>query len=349
MPRTLTSLATWSRTRQPVWVPAPRSVIEPVAAGVSENDLEMPAAFANLAAPPVFISGSARSGTTWTYDMFARHPDVHGVCESWILSQTHGITSVLTQTYWDQDAKRYWEAQLDVPVGAIQLLPYQEVIRDLRDLVAGWLVRGKEDRHRYLVAKEPIDIRATSILFPEARFVHVIRDGRNVALSMKRASETWDPTMGVGLPMSVRAEGWRRQVENVRAHRDALGGRYLEVRYEAMLADPVAAIRTLFEFSGIEHDEDLALSISRSTNLSSYDDKARTSGFRGGGQRGSWAHAFSIRDAVGFHRAAGSLLIELGYEPDRRWLRAPLSAWGRALLRSVGPARVSKAAAAAEH
>ena len=204
-----------------------------------------------------------------------------------------------------------------------------------------------DEGQRYLVAKEPIDVRATSILFPEARFVHVVRDGRSVALSMRRASETWDPTMGVGLPMSVRADAWRRQVENIRAHRDALPDRYLEVRYETMRADPVAAIRTLFDFSGIEYDQDLALSISRSTDLSSYGETARRSGFRGGGEGRSWASEFSVRDAVGFHRAAGSLLLELGYEADRTWLRAPLSATGRALLRSHKRARGLEQAAPA--
>lgn len=307
----------------------------------------MPAAFAELAAPPLFICGAARSGTTWTYDMFERHPEVHGVCESWILNQTHGVTSILAQPYWDVNAKRYWEARVDVPFGAIQLLRYQEVVRDLGDLVAGWLVRGMDDRHRYLVAKEPIDIRATSILFPEARFVHVVRDGRSVALSMKRASETWDPTMGVGLPMSVRAEVWRRQVENVRSHRDALTDHYLEVAYETMRADPVAAIRTLFDFSGIEYDRDLAVSIGRSTDLSSYGDAARRSGFRGGGEGRPWAREFSVRDALGFQRAAGGLLMELGYEPNRTWLWAPLLARSRS--RRLGRASKQAAPATIEH
>ncbi len=222
---------------------------------------------------------------------------------------------------------------MDVPFGAIQLLPYEEVVRGLRDLVAGWLVRGMNDRHRYLVAKEPLDVVATSILFPEARVVHVVRDGRSVALSMKRASETWDPPMGVGLPMSVRAKAWRFQVENIRSHRDGLTDRYLEVRYETMRADPVAAVHTLFDFTGIEYEQDLALAISRSTDLSSYGGAARRSGFRGMGETRPWAREFSVRDAVGFHRTAGNLLVELGYEPDRRWLWAQLSATARSLLR----------------
>ena len=341
IPALLRSLVSSSRTGQPVWVPAPRAVVEPAAAGIPEHDLLMPAAFEPLAAPPVFICGCARSGTTWTYDIFERHPEVHGICESWILNQTHGVTSILTQDYWDVKAQRYWETRVDVPFGAIQLLPYKEVIRDLRELVAGWLVRGMAEHQRYLVAKEPIDVRATSVLFPEARFVHVIRDGRSVALSMKRASETWDPSMGVGLPMSVRAEAWRRQVENVRAHRDALGDRYLEMRYETIRADPVAAIRTLFDFSGIECDADLAVSIGQAVDLSSYGESVRRSGFRGGGQARQWAREFSLRDALGFQRAAGDLLTELGYEPDSSWRWATLPARDGALSRLRRTVRAS--------
>lgn len=302
-----------------VWVPAPREIIDPAAAGADEQQLEMPGAFARLSAPPLFICGSARSGTTWTFDLFDRHPEVGAICESWILSQTHGVTSILSQPYWDEGGKRSWEKTVDVPFGAVQLLPYDEVVRDLGDLVSRWLTKGVGDSQRYLVAKEPIDIRATAILFPEARFIHVIRDGRNVALSMKRASESWDPSMGVGLPMGLRAESWRRQVENIRNHRESLGHRYMEIHYEEMRADVIGAMRAMFDFAGVQYDDSLLQEIAHSTQLSSYEESARRSGFRGGGENHGWRDVFSTRDAWDFHRTAGGLLIDLGYETDARW------------------------------
>lgn len=285
----------------------------------------MPRAFEPLAGPPVFVCGSARSGTTWTFDIFDRHPEVFAVCESWLFTQTHGMTSVLAQEYWDLDTRLAWQQRVDVPFGAVQLLPYEEMRRELGELLARWLMRNVQPEHRFVVAKEPLDVGAAAILFPQARFIHVIRDGRDVVLSMRRASETWDPSMGVGLPTGVRALTWRAQLESIRAHRDALGDRYLEVRYESMRADPRSAIRTLFGFAGLPCDDRIVAATADATRLSNYDGRARRSGFRGGGERGDWRAAFGPRDALAFHRAAGDLLVELGYERDARWVAAALA------------------------
>ena len=300
-----------------MWVPAPLRVVEPAAAGVDPSELSSPAAFERLAAPPVFICGSARSGTTWTVDLFERHPEVRAVCESWILCQTHGVTSILAQEYWDVRARQAWAERVDVPFGAVQLVPYADVIRDVGDLVARWLVHDMPPEQRFLVAKEPLDVQAAAILFPEARFVHVIRDGRDVALSMRRASETWDPTMGVRLPMELRAEAWRRQVESIRVHRDRLGDRYFEIRYEDMRSDPVAALRALFDFSEIPYDESLLEDIRTTTELWSYGETSRKSGFRGGASKRGWQSSFTRRETRSFDRVAGHLLEELGYHRDR--------------------------------
>lgn len=279
---------------------------------------------ARLASPPVFITGSARSGTNWTLDLFAQHHEVCAITESWVLSQTHGVTSILAQAEWDPAVSQDAFERVGIRHAGVQLLPYQEMVRELGDLLAGWLMRPVRAEQRFLVAKEPLDVGAAAILFPEARVIHVIRDGRDVALSMRRASETWDPSMGRDLPMSWRAEAWRRQVENARAFRELLGDRYLEVRYEDLKADVKGAAKRLFEFSRIPYDDAVLDRIASETKLSSYSDKVRASSFRGPGQSGAWQREFSLRDAVGFSRAAGDLLVELGYERNKHWWREAL-------------------------
>lgn len=325
----------WRRAH--MWLPAPRTVVEPRTAGVDPGEIGNPAAFERLSAPPVFICGSARSGTTWTLDLFERHPEVRAVCESWILCQTHGVTSILSQEYWDVRARQAWAERVDVPFGAVQLLPYAEMVRDVAALVARWLVRDMSAEQRFLVAKEPLDVQAAAILFPDARFVHVIRDGRDVALSMRRASETWDPTMGVGLSMEFRAEAWRRQVESIRIHRESLGERYLEIRYEEMRTDPLEALRTLFTFSDIPYDDNLLERIRGGTDLSSYGEASRKSGFRGGSASRSWESELSWREARRFDRVAGDLLAELGYVSARNRPAARPARLSRA-TRGRGPA-----------
>jgi hypothetical protein len=309
--------------RVPIWIPAPRRTVDPVQAGVDPSAIAPPEAIARLAAAPVFIAGSARSGTTWTLDLFAAHPEVAAVTEPWILNQTHGVTSVMTQDTWIPGVRDAVFESVGLPHAAAALMPYEVMVRDLADLVATWLMRAAEPQHRFLVVKEPIDVRAVATMFPGARFIHVVRDGRNVALSMRRASESWDPSMGAGLPMSVRAEAWRRQLENVRAHRAWLGDRFLEVRYEDIRADVAAATRKLYDFAGIPYDDALLADVRAKTDLANQPEAARSSGFRGGGARSGWRKEFSLRDAAGFDRAAGDLLVELGYERNRRWWLRP--------------------------
>lgn len=307
-----------------MWDPAPEQAVDPAVAGIDPARLTMPKALERFAAPPVFICGCARSGTTWTLDLFDRHPEVRAICESWIFSQTRGVTGLLAQPYWSEAEQEGWGKRVDMAFGAVQVLPYEQMVGDLAGLLAGWLAQSASEQHRFLVAKEPLDVGATAILFPQARFVHVIRDGRDVALSMRRASESWDPTMGVDLPIEFRAEAWRRQVRRIRAHREFLGDRYLEIRHEEMKADVVSAMRTLFDFAQIPYDDALLERIRGETELSRSDEAARRSGFRGGSRDGGWQQAFTHRDVFGFSRAAGDLLVELGYEDGRRWLVSSL-------------------------
>jgi hypothetical protein len=139
--------------------------------------------------------------------------------------------------------------------------------------------------------------------------------------------------MGVGLALEFRAEAWRRQVKRIRAHRELLGDRYLELRYEELKADPVRAMRTVFDFSQIPYDHGLLESIRGDTELERYGELARRTGFRGGSREGGWREQFSTRDRLRFSRAAGDLLVELGYEDGRRWLVPGL----RAGTRQRGP------------
>jgi Sulfotransferase family len=303
------------------WVPAPRYVVSPALAGIDPDRLEMPDAFAGLAAPPVFITGSARSGTTFTLDVFAQHPEVCTILESWLLTQTHGLTSIFAQPEWEPRVRENAMERVGQRRAAVQLLSYEEMVRDVGDLIARWLMRPVRTEHRFVVAKEPLDVQAAATLFPEARFIHVIRDGRDVVLSMRRASESWDPSMGVGLPLIWRAEAWRGQVKNARDYRDLLEGRYLEIRFEDMRSDLASAARTLFDFSGIPYADAVLDRIRAGTELSGYSDAVRDSGFRGRGEVGRWRNDFTIRDAISFNRAAGELLVELGYARDLNWWR----------------------------
>src|SRR5262249_2793019 len=79
-------------------------------------------------------------------------------------------------------------------------------------------------------------------LLPEARFVHLIRDGRDVALSMMRLNAVWAPQTA-----AMAAYRWTSVIAGARE--GARGGRhYLEVRYEDLGLAPEPALRRVRGF-----------------------------------------------------------------------------------------------------
>jgi hypothetical protein len=292
----------------------------PDQAGIALERLSMPKAFEPLAGPPVFIAGVARSGTTWVLDLFERHPEVCAVMETWLFTQTHGVTGVFAQPQWVPEFYEQQRGKSGLDHAAVQLLPYDEMAAELGELVAGWLMRALKPGQRYLVEKGPMDIDAVAAMFPEARFIHVLRDGRDVAMSLDVASKSWAPEVQ-RTSLSVRGMHWAVGVEHARESGRALGDRYIEVRYEDLRADFERSARQLFEFAGVPFDDPLIEQIRSETQLDGYSSATRECSFRGKGRAGGWRDGFTRRDARAFARVAGDLLVELGYAPNGRWWR----------------------------
>jgi hypothetical protein len=168
---------------------------------------------------------------------------------------------------------------------------------------------------------------------PEARFVHIIRDGRDVALSRTKQLSLRPKTV----PDVARR--WRKRVREARRQ----GGRvphYLEVRYERLVAEPEPVLREVCEFIELDFDP-VMLSYhehasERLSELRRDIPAWRTRPPRSAEKRlalhtrtakppdtqriGRWREEMSADDVAGFEREAGDVLEELGYE-----LAAPTS------------------------
>jgi len=141
-------------------------------------------------------------------------------------------------------------------------------------------------------------------------FVHLIRDGRNVALSL----------MDVPRPPRSFAEAaqiWRFRVTAGRADGAALADRYLELRYESLVEDPESSLKQICALASLEytpamldyHREDPAASVPE-RNWGHHRNLARppTAGLR------DWRERMSEADQQLFEAVAGDELSELGYE-----------------------------------
>jgi omega-hydroxy-beta-dihydromenaquinone-9 sulfotransferase len=118
----------------------------------------------------------------------------------------------------------------------------------------------------------PARIGYLTSIFPEARFVHVVRDGRAVVQSLMKVefwqardrmtTPAWENGLGEAdladwerydrAPLALAAVQWRRVVEAAREEaRDLAPDRYAEVRYERFVADPHAVLDDIAAFCGL--------------------------------------------------------------------------------------------------
>jgi LPS sulfotransferase NodH len=267
----------------------------------------------SLAAPPIFVVGMARSGTTWVYSILTSHPEVGGVLESWLFTN-EGVKPLFSASHW--------AAEGQPSTGLGRVMTRQELVSDVRDLVSRWLTRALEPSQRFLVEKSPNHVNSVALiseLVPDARFIHVLRDGRDVAVSVQAASKSWAPLWKktFGGSLEVCAKTWRSAVLNAHRARDELGVPFLEVRYEELKAHPTGAIAEMFDFCSVPYDDTLIERIRRATTFDPRSGGATR--FRRTGRIGEWRQRFSQEDAATFDAVAGDVLVATGYERNRAW------------------------------
>jgi hypothetical protein len=154
-------------------------------------------------------------------------------------------------------------------------------------------------------------------LWPKAKFVHIIRDGRDVCLSMlnwKKAQvgagrlATWTQA-----PVLTTALWWKQRVRLGREDGSALSPElYYEIRYETLVSQPASECAALCDFLGIPYDDAmLKFHEGREKADPNLDAKKGwrplTPGLR------DWRSQMPAEDLERFEAAAGDLLEELGY------------------------------------
>ena len=283
-----------------------------------------------------FVVACGRSGTTLLRAMLERHPSMAIPPESYFpvsLYERHGRSRQVDADSLAADLLanvRFKDWGLDAATAGTALAGAADYPAAMRALYAAYAdARGKT---RYGDKTPPFVLHMDLLarLFPESRFVHVIRDGRDVARSLVETE------FGPGR-ITRAAEVWRRRVERGMASGHTLGpGRYLEIRYESLVADPAATLTEVCRFIGLdlvdemlrpEEAADVAIperERAHHVNLA----KPVTAGLR------DWRRDLSARDVAAVEAVAGELLSRLGYE--RAFPRLPAAARVRA---GVGRAR----------
>jgi sulfotransferase family protein len=278
--------------------------------------------------PFAFIVGCPRSGTTLLGRMVDAHPDIAVIHEGRFVAdwfeRRRGLTpeGIVKPELVDEllayrpfRGVRVDRAELERL--ASEPISYAKFVSAIFDL------HGKAVGKRLVGDKTPHYVRSLDTLnelWPQARFVHLIRDGRDVYLSARSWGKVADRGGSVARfsswdddPVSTGALWWEWQVRLGREAGERLGRElYHEVRYESLVADPAEVCRGVCSFLGIPYDDRmLHFHEGRTVEDPALDAKKSwqpiTPGLR------NWRTEMTEEEVGRFEAASGNLLDELGY------------------------------------
>jgi len=272
--------------------------------------------------PPVFIVGCPRSGTSFLYHLllsaggFATFHTQMNVFD--VLEPIYGDLSVRKNK---QAMMREWLRSKAFHVSGLDAAAIEtKVMAECRNgsdflrIVMGE-VACQQGVDRW-IDSTPTNIPHMLRIhrdFPQAQFVHIIRDARDVALSLDKRQ--WTRPLPWDKKRSLLAAGiyWEWIVRKGRASAAALGPKYMEVHYEALVEQPESTLKRIGEFLG--HDLDYSKIRERSVGsvkkpLTSFNEDLKEGRFT---PVRRWKDKFPEDQLVWFERLAGGYLQELGY------------------------------------
>lgn len=257
---------------------------------------------------PVFLGGAPRSGLTLLRAILDAHPGLSAGPDVWLpamalaerdLGKTLG-TLLEKEFALDPEARR------------------RAFARAISTILGGRAAAAGKAR---TVEKTPLNVLAftdLALLFPDALFVHIVRDGRDVAASLMARAWT-DPRSGNLLPQCASPDGAAQYWSDlaglgVDAER-ALGDRVIRLRYEDLVADSERVLRRLFAFLGEAYSDVVLRFHEREIPLVSVEREGAASLRRplNGDHVARWRRDFDDRAAALVTAIAGARLAALGY------------------------------------
>ena len=270
--------------------------------------------------PFVFIVGCPRSGTTLLQRIVNAHPQIAITPEThWIprlfekrkgLTPEGMVTPELISLLLEQPRFTrlgIGREELLAMIAGGRPVSYSSLVTGLFDSY------GKAQGKALVGDKTPGYVRRMNTLhalWPLARFIHLIRDGRDVYLSM-RHRPLHHPKAGVfdawaEEPVLTAALWWELNVRGGRKAGNSLGpGLYYEMRYESLVAHPREECEALSAFLGLPYDD--AVLRFNETQVKKKARRPITPRLR------DWRAQMAAGDVERFEAAAGGLLDELGY------------------------------------
>lgn len=303
-----------------------------------------------MADPPNihFVISAPRSGSTWLTTALNHHPEIFATehrlfgdfCEVWKNNNGTTMPRITFDKYARAFSQHYFHEAMDLDkpefVEALQ--------RSFVNFIVGFAVRrtGKSiviDKVTPYPGTSELVVKKIRSMFPEAKIIQLVRDGRDVLTSgaydwiLKDAVGTARHQFVVEKKLAkldrffddVIIEKWAENWKETLVPFDGLPAN-VRVTYEMMKQDLGTTLKDVFLTVGADDDGSVAKSAAQATRFEKMtgreagDAQSPTAKARKG-VTGDWKSHFTIRDGRIFHRIAGDQLLQYGYESDPYWFK----------------------------
>jgi protein-tyrosine sulfotransferase len=220
-----------------------------------------------IAPPPFFIIGAARSGNTLLRALLVGHSEISIPPESYVLG------GIIRQ--WDRHNFRDWNELVDSVIGEFEshpefstweidlapvrdnlhvFNPNQRSLAKIVDAIYRHYSAVKFPGFRMWGDKTPLNTERIILIdrvFPAARHIHMLRDGRDAVSSAVKAGMFDGSVEGA-------CRSWQLRTRNALQLGRRIGvGRYLELRYEDLVSGPRDAVVRVCDFLGVDFEEQM--------------------------------------------------------------------------------------------
>ncbi|MFZ1005929.1 MAG: sulfotransferase, partial [Candidatus Sulfotelmatobacter sp.] len=208
---------------------------------------------------PVFVLGCPRSGTTLLYHMllssgnfavYRAESQVFNLLEPRFGGLSHAANRRKLLAAW-RDTELFRRTGLDWNEISEEVMARCRNGGDfLRIVMQSMARRQGVERWADCTPEHLLYLHRIKRTIPEALIIHIIRDGRDVALSLEKQGWIKPFAWDRGKTLEVAALYWDWIVRKGRKDGRSLGSDYIEVRYEELVRDPRAVLQNLGAFIG---------------------------------------------------------------------------------------------------
>ena len=212
----------------------------------ADQMLSLPRALPVDGVQPVFLLGFPRSGSSLLEQLLAK---ISGFAAADGLMPVAALTGLATRLNALEPDTAYPQALANLAIGDGQNIPTQLRNQHLENLRTAGLVQPDTKFVTDRAADNHWHLGLIKLLFPDAPIIHMLRHPLDIMLSNLGQDKKLEANCGAS--MAATAQHYDLTMSMIKNYRGQLALRYLPVRYEALVNDPLAVLQSLVKFIGL--------------------------------------------------------------------------------------------------